>query len=166
MNPNKNTKLTDISKELRRNMTPEEKHLWYDFLKALPQTVQRQKVIGNYVADFYIAAAHAIIELDGAQHYNKENLDADRVRDEFMYAHGIDVWRYTIGTSIHDFVKYVKIYRRELPAPPKESLPLGGKVVRQHRMRGSHSSEWRLYSTERGCTDGRLRVLPLISQLR
>mgnify|MGYP004510849235 CR=1 FL=1 len=71
-----------------------------------------------------------------------------------------------IGTSIHDFVKYVKIYRSELPASPKESLPLGGKVVRQHRMRGSHSSEWRLYSTERGCTDGRLRVLPLISQLR
>ncbi len=95
MNPNKNAKLTDISKTLRKNMTPEEKRLWYDFLKALPQTVQRQKVIGNYVADFYIAAAHAIIELDGAQHYDEENRDADRVRDEFMYTHGIDVWRYT-----------------------------------------------------------------------
>ena len=88
MNPKKNTKLTDISKILRRNMTLEERHLWYDFLKSLPQTVQRQKVIGNYVADFYIAAAHAIIELDGAQHYDEENRDADRVRDEFMYAHG------------------------------------------------------------------------------
>ncbi len=126
MNPNKNTKLTDISKELRRNMTPEEKHLWYDFLKALPQTVQRQKVIGNYVADFYIAAAHAIIELDGAQHYNKENLDADRVRDEFMYAHGIDVWRYTnrdINTRFREICE--DIQKRIARAAQRKPSPRG-----------------------------------------
>ncbi|MBR4950722.1 MAG: DUF559 domain-containing protein, partial [Clostridia bacterium] len=46
-------------------MTPEEKHLWYDFLQKLPQTVYRQKVIGNYVVDFYCAAAKLVIELDG-----------------------------------------------------------------------------------------------------
>ena len=49
-------------------MTPEEKHLWYDFLKKLPITVNRQKSIGNYIVDFYISSADLVIEIDGAQH--------------------------------------------------------------------------------------------------
>ena len=63
MNQTNNQKLTRISKVLRRNMTKEEKHLWYDFLKDLPQTVNRQKVIGKYVVDFYCAGAKLVIEL-------------------------------------------------------------------------------------------------------
>ena len=68
MNKTCNSKLTNISKVLRKNMTREEKHLWYDFLKKLPVTVNRQKVIGSYVADFYCASAKLVIELDGSQH--------------------------------------------------------------------------------------------------
>ena len=112
MNQNKNARLTGLSQTLRKNMTPEERHLWYDFLKKLPQTVQRQKVIGRYIADFYIAEAHAIIELDGAQHYEEENRNADRIRDEFMYARGIDVWRYTnrdIHTRFQDICKDISM---------------------------------------------------------
>ena len=101
MNKTKNANLTDLSKNLRKNMTPEEKHLWYDYLKTLPETIQRQKVIGPYIADFYCAAACAIIEIDGAQHYDAEARDCDRRRDEYMYAQGIDVWRYT-NREIHE----------------------------------------------------------------
>ena len=55
MNKNNNPSLTKFSQDLRSNMTKEEKHLWYDFLKRLPLTVRRQHVIENYIVDFYIA---------------------------------------------------------------------------------------------------------------
>ena len=76
-------------------MTKEEKHLWYDFLKKLPQTVNRQKVVGSYILDFYCAKAKIAIELDGAQHYNQENKEKDAIRDEFLHNLGITVLRYT-----------------------------------------------------------------------
>ena len=76
-------------------MTPEEKHLWYDFLKKLPVTVNRQKVMGNYIADFYISSSKIVIEIDGAQHYEKDALEYDRIRDEYMRGLGFKVLRYT-----------------------------------------------------------------------
>ena len=76
MNPI-NKKLTGLSRVLRQNMTKEEKHLWYDFLKKLPQIVHRQKVIGNYIVDFYCAEAKLVIELDGTQHRTKEGMQDD-----------------------------------------------------------------------------------------
>ncbi|MBR3996280.1 MAG: DUF559 domain-containing protein [Clostridia bacterium] len=69
MNKTNNAKLTGNAKALRKNMTKEERHLWYDFLKSLPVTVNRQKVSGNYTVDSYIATAKIVIELDGSQHY-------------------------------------------------------------------------------------------------
>ena len=69
MTKNKNSALTELSRTLRKNMTKEERHLWYDFLKNLPETVCRQKVVGRYILDFYCAAAKLAIELDGSQHY-------------------------------------------------------------------------------------------------
>ena len=65
MNKTNNSKLIGNAKTLRKNMTKEERHLWYDFLKTFPITVNRQKVIGNYIVDFYIAASKIVIELDG-----------------------------------------------------------------------------------------------------
>ena len=63
--------LTPYAQKLRREMTKAEKHLWYDFLKKIPFTVHRQKVIGPYIADFYIAEAKLIIELDGSSTMKK-----------------------------------------------------------------------------------------------
>ena len=60
-----NKNLVENAKSLRKEMTREEKHLWYDFLKKLPINVNRQKNIGNYIVDFYISSASAVIELDG-----------------------------------------------------------------------------------------------------
>ena len=96
----KNEKVVRISRVLRRNMTKEEKHLWYDFLKLLPVTVNRQKVIGQYVVDFYIASAKLVIELDGAQHFEKENKENDRIRDQALQEMGLAVFRYT-NLDIH-----------------------------------------------------------------
>ena len=106
MNEKNNPHLTEISKELRRNMTKEEKHLWYDFLKDLPQTVNRQKVIGRYIADFYIASAKIIIELDGSQHGGKEAKQKDKKRDLYLNELGITVLRYS-NMDIHKNFKNV-----------------------------------------------------------
>ena len=95
MNKNNNPYLTEFSQELRRNMTREERHLWYDFLKKLPYTVNRQKVFGNYILDFYCAEAKVAIELDGSQHYEQEAKRKDAERDNFLLEQGITVLRYT-----------------------------------------------------------------------
>ncbi len=103
MNKLKNKNLTGNSKVLRKNMTPEEKHLWYDFLKHLPVTVHRQKVIGNYIVDFYCAKAKVVIELDGSQHFESEN---DIERDNYLNSQGIKVLRYW-NKEIHENFKGV-----------------------------------------------------------
>ena len=90
-----NKKLVTNAQELRRNMTAEERHLWYDFLKRLPVPVKRQKNIGNYILDFYIPSAKLAIEIDGRQHKLAENREDDRIRDEFLNSLGIMVVRYT-----------------------------------------------------------------------
>lgn len=63
-----NPALTERARTLRKQMTPEERHLWYDFLRSYPVRFLRQKVIGNAIVDFYCAKATLAIELDGSQH--------------------------------------------------------------------------------------------------
>ena len=93
MYPYKN-KLKDNAQTLRKNMTKEEKHLWYDFLKKLPLNVHRQKIIGSYIVDFYIAESNLVIELDGHQHGEPDNRIADEIRDATLKNLGIKVNRY------------------------------------------------------------------------
>ena len=95
MNKTCNNKLTEISQKLRKNMTKEERHLWYDFLKELPVNFNRQKVIGNYIVDFYCAKAKIVIELDGSQHYFDEGREKDLKRDRFLSSLGLTVLRYS-----------------------------------------------------------------------
>ena len=66
MNGKHNKALTPIARKLRKDMTREERHLWYDFLREYPIRFLRQKVIGSYVVDFYCAAAKLVVELDGS----------------------------------------------------------------------------------------------------
>ena len=96
MNTTNNSKLTGNAKTLRKEMTKEERHLWYDFLKTLPITVNRQKVIGNYIVDFYIASSKIVIEIDGSQHYEDRGreTDAKRAAERNGRCHGgrTDAW--------------------------------------------------------------------------
>lgn len=89
-----NSELTTLSQNLRKRMTPEERHLWYDFLVKLPVTVRRQKVIGRYIVDFYVANPQIVIELDGGQHGEGMQLLKDKVRDAELRECGCQVLRY------------------------------------------------------------------------
>ena len=98
-----NYKLTAVSQNLRREMTPEEKKLWYQFLKKCPETVYRQKVIGNYIVDFYIASKKLVIELDGRQHLTPENREYDAKRDAYLSSLGLKILRYPNLSINRDF---------------------------------------------------------------
>ena len=91
----KNRKLTSISQSLRREMTKEERKLWYGFPKKLPVTVNRQKVFKNFVVDFYCASKKTAIEIDGYQHYDNDGITKDKLRDEYFASIGIKVLRYS-----------------------------------------------------------------------
>ena len=93
MNETYNKGLKGNARALRKNMTKEERHLWYDCLKQLPVTVHRQKVIGQYIVDFYIAEAKLVIELDGSQHFEAEGAAVDRERDAYLASCGLTVLR-------------------------------------------------------------------------
>ena len=103
MNKNNNPELTQIAQNLRKNMTKEERHLWYDFLKELPVTIQRQKVLGHYIVDFYCASANLVIEIDGSQHYEPDTIEADALREEFLNSLGLIVKRYANNEINEDF---------------------------------------------------------------
>ena len=90
-----NPKLTANARKLRKEMTKEERHLWYDFLKELPVTIHRQKIIGRYIVDFYCASAGLVIELDGSQHYFDDGIESDKIRDSYLNSLGLTVLRYS-----------------------------------------------------------------------
>lgn len=89
-----NSQLTANARELRKNMTKEERHLWYDFLKDYPVRFLRQKVIDNYIVDFYCSKARLAIELDGSQHYEVKGMLKDRIRTEYIEKRNIMVIRF------------------------------------------------------------------------
>ena len=82
-----------LAKTLRKNMTPWERKLWYKFLRNYPIRFQRQKAIGNYIADFYCAKARLIVELDGSGHYNTEQTQKDIVRSKKLESMNLTVLR-------------------------------------------------------------------------
>lgn len=95
MNLPRNKQNLNLAKALRKNMTKEEKHLWYDFLRICPFRFRRQELIGNYIADFYCDKAMLVIEIDGSQHYEVDALEYDRKRTDYFNSLNIEVLRFT-----------------------------------------------------------------------
>ena len=91
----KNNKLLNIARILRRNMTRQEKHLWYDFLRYYPVKIYKQRIIDNFIVDFYCYNARLIIELDGSQHYTNQGKVHDEARTEILERYGIYVLRFS-----------------------------------------------------------------------
>jgi len=91
-NYNKNN--VPLARELRRNMTPWERKLWYLFLNRYPVRFQRQKPLGKYIADFYCAKAGLVIELDGGGHYDMQQKAADAQRTAHLENMGMQVLRF------------------------------------------------------------------------
>ena len=107
-----NKDLTESAKILRNNMTKEEKHLWYDYLRECPVKFSRQKVLGKYIADFYSAEAKMVIELDGSQHYEKENRIYDEKRTQFLEEYDLKVIRipnFEINNNFEGICRYLDI---------------------------------------------------------
>ena len=88
-----NKQLVPLAKQLRKEMTNEERHLWYDFLRTYPVRFSRQKVLGKYIADFYSAEVRLVIELDGSQHYENDNMEKDVERTDYLKGYGLKVIR-------------------------------------------------------------------------
>lgn len=95
MHIDRNKKLIDHARTLRKNMTKQEKHLWYDFLKNYPLHVYKQRIIANYIVDFYVPQANLVIELDGSQHYTVDGLEYDNIRTEIINQYNLKVLRFT-----------------------------------------------------------------------
>ena len=109
-----NPKTKNNAQFLRKNMTPEEKQLWYQFLNKLPFRVKRQHRIEGYIVDFYIAEKKVVIELDGKQHLMEENKIADEKRDKKLAEWGITVIRIPNKNINDDFGKVCNWLLNEL----------------------------------------------------
>ncbi len=90
---------TKLARNLRKNMTPWERKLWYEFLRKYPVKFYRQRPIGNYIADFYCSGASLVIELDGGGHYTPEQQEKDKQRTQYLTDMGITVIR-IINTDV------------------------------------------------------------------
>ena len=95
--------LRDRSRELRNNATQQENQLWHQFLSAFSLRFHRQKVIGNYIVDFYCHQAKLVVELDGGQHFSEEGLKLDELRASFLESQGLFVLRFTNWEINHRF---------------------------------------------------------------
>ena len=93
MDNKRNHGLVDNARNLRREMTKEERHLWYDYLRHHPIKFRRQAVFGKFIVDFYCAKAKLVVELDGSQHYEPQNQQADQIRTEYLQKFGVTVIR-------------------------------------------------------------------------
>ena len=98
-----NPKLTENARSLRKNMTKEERHLWYDFLRTYPVRFLRQKVIDRYIADFYCNQAKLVIELDGSQHYEEKGMLSDQIRTSHLEERGLIVIRIPNNAVMQNF---------------------------------------------------------------
>lgn len=106
------------AKDLRHNMTEQERKLWYLFLKDYPVRFYKQRTIDNYIADFYCAKAKIVIELDGSQHYSDDNMRYDQKRTEIFETKDIKVLRFTNPQISYKFKEVCEVIDGEV----KESL--------------------------------------------
>lgn len=110
MQPKHNTKLVPLARKLRKEMTKEERKLWYAYLQSYPVRFTRQKILGKYIVDFYCAKAGVVIELDGSQHYEEMNQRKDEERTAFLNAYGLTVLRIPnneINTNFREVCTYI-----------------------------------------------------------
>ena len=116
-----------LAKQLRKNMTPWERKLWYEFLRDYPVRFQRQKAIGEYIVDFYCAKARLVIELDGGGHYEEKQMQSDAVRTQALEQMNLRVLRICnldIDRNLPGVCQYIdEQVRSALPQSPKATAP-------------------------------------------
>ncbi|WP_455501167.1 endonuclease domain-containing protein [Gemmiger sp.] len=124
----RNGGLLENARALRKNMTREERHLWYDFLRGYSPRFVRQKVVGNYILDFYCDAADLAVELDGGQHYEEESRRHDAQRTEYLEELGIKVLRFSNLDVMQHFEGVCRVIDDAVKKPPLEGrCPAGAE---------------------------------------
>ncbi len=109
----KNKQLKGFAKTMRKNPTDEESRLWYGLLRYITPKFHRQKIIGNYIADFYCPKLKIIIEVDGSQHYEEKQLIYDAIRTEYLEEFGYEVTRipnYIVNKEFKGLTNYLIEY--------------------------------------------------------
>ena len=91
----RNKNLLEQARKLRKDMTKQESHLWYDFLKNYPIRWYKQRIIENFIVDFYCSKAKLVVELDGSQHYELNAMEYDKFRTKIINVYGIEVIRFS-----------------------------------------------------------------------
>ena len=91
------------AREMRKNMTPAERKLWYECLSKLPWKFRRQSNCGYYILDFYCIPLSLAVEVDGNQHYTSEGLEYDQIRSDFLSHYGIKVLRFSNQQILKSF---------------------------------------------------------------
>lgn len=91
----RNKNLVSLAKSMRKDMTPHENRLWFQFLRKYPIRVYRQKIVGSYIVDFYCDKAKLVIEVDGSQHYEPDEKEKDQKRTDYLESLGIHVIRFS-----------------------------------------------------------------------
>ena len=117
-----------LAKALRKNMTPWERKLWYEFLRSYPLRFQRQKAIGNYIVDFYCAKAGLVVELDGGGHYTDEQAEKDNLRTKELEAMKLTVLRIPnleIDRSFTAVCEHIDLTVRNLSLSQQDKNPKG-----------------------------------------
>lgn len=107
---------TQNAKNLRRNMTEQEKKLWYCFLKNYSFKFYRQRTVNNFVLDFYCAKAKLAVELDGSQHYSDGGIEYDENRTNTLKRYGIKVIRFTNPQVTYKFKEVREVIDAEVKA--------------------------------------------------
>ncbi len=108
-----NSKMLERSRSLRKEMTAEEKHLWFDFLRKYPIHVYRQRSIAEYfIADFYCPRAKIVIEVDGGQHFSEEGKAYDNMRTAVIEQYQIEVIRVTNADVMKNFAGVCRMIDR------------------------------------------------------
>ena len=103
MSYGRNNTLLNHARSLRKNMTKEERRLWYDFLRYCRPRFRRQEIISNFILDFFCHEAKLAIELDGSQHYDPSAVQYDRQRSEHLHNLGITVVRFSNFDVLKNF---------------------------------------------------------------
>ena len=102
-----NESLKKYAVEMRKNQTDEEKKVWYQILKGRIPKFHRQRIIGNYIVDFYCPQLRLAIEIDGYQHFYEENIEYDSKRTEYIESQDIYILRFE-NTEVNKDIEYVR----------------------------------------------------------
>ncbi len=113
-----NRQLVEKAKELRKNMTPAERKLWYGYLSTFKFRVLRQRPIDNFIVDFFCAQLRLVIEVDGESHFTDEGKDYDWERTHILEGYGLKVLRFTNDEVLQDWEGVCRRIEEEIPPTP------------------------------------------------